>query len=315
MIKKILISFDFLSLGENHMKCIKDIIDKASKETTRVLSVAAAHDEDVLRAIVNARKSSIISVILIGDADRISRILRAFGEKDQDYRIVDAPMSECAEKAVEFVKSGEAGFLMKGLIGTTDLMRAVVKSDTGLRTENLISHVMLYEVPGYPEILALTDGGMNTFPDLEKKRQILHNAAGMLKILGYSEIVAACICGTEVVNPKVQSTIDAEKLAAMTEQWKAYNMQVIGPVGFDLAISEKACKQKGYRQEGGGNADILLVPSYEMGNGIGKALTYFAGAKSAGLILGAQVPIVLASRADGMYTKLSSVALGCLLCD
>jgi len=204
---------------------------------------------------------------------------------------------------------------MKGMIGTADLMRAVIDRDSGVRADSLISHVMLYEVPGHPRLLALTDGGMNTFPDLDKKAQILENAAIMLRKMGYDEIVAACICGAEVVEPKIQSTLDAAELASLKERWKPYNMHVIGPVGLDMAVSEDACRHKGYNNEYGGKADILLVPSYEVGNGIGKSLTFFAGAKSAGIILGAQIPIVLVSRADESDTKLASIALGCILCD
>jgi phosphate butyryltransferase len=154
---------------------------------------------------------------------------------------------------------------------------------------------------------------MNTFPDLEKKADILENAARTLQALGYSSMVAACVCGAEVVNPKIQSTIDADALAGMAERWKPYGMNVIGPVGLDLAVSPEACRHKKYAAKGGGEADILLVPTYEVGNGIGKALSYFGEAKSAGIIVGAKAPIVLVSRSDSSQTKLASIALGAVV--
>lgn len=135
----------------------------------------------------------------------------------------------------------------------------------------------------------------------------------VLQALGYEHINAACICGAEQVNPKVQSTVDADALAHMTDRWGKYNMDVCGPVALDLAVSEEACRHKHFTAPGAGMADILLVPNYEVGNGIGKAATLFGGAKNAGIILGAKVPIVLVSRADSAHSKLASIALGSVL--
>ena len=210
------------------------------------------------------------------------------------------------------MSEGKANFLMKGLLNTPDIMRAVLKPEAGLRTGRLISHVMMYEPKGH-RMMGLTDGGMNTFPDLDKKAEILENAAKVFKALGYDEINAACICGAEVVNPKIQSTVDAQALSEMTERWAPYNMNVYGPVGLDLAVSEAACRHKHYEAKGAGQADILLVPSYETGNGIGKAMSIFGGAMNAGIVVGAKVPIVLVSRADSAEVKLASVALGAVV--
>ncbi|MDD4075561.1 MAG: phosphate acyltransferase, partial [Eubacteriales bacterium] len=241
-------------------------------------------------------------------------ILEALGKNPADFTLRPADNDvECARAAVKAVKDGEADFLMKGLLGTADLMRAVIDKETGLRTDKLISHVMLYEVDSYPKMLALTDGGMNTFPDVTKKADILENAAAVLKALGYASINAACICGAEVVNPKIQSTVDAADLSNMKERWAPYHMNVFGPVALDLAISAASCKHKRYEAPGAGDADILLVPTYEVGNGIGKAMTYFAAGRSAGIIVGAKVPIVLVSRADSADSKLASIALGKLV--
>lgn len=293
---------------------IQDIIEAAKSTQKGVIAVAAAHDEDVLRAVSAAHKAGMVDAILVGDTEKIAAILTALGEDPAAYTLRQAQSDvDCARVAVKAVADGEATFLMKGLLGTADMMRAVIDKETGLRTDRLISHVMFYEVDSYPKMLALTDGGMNTFPDLGKKADILENAARVLKALGYTHINAACICGAEVVNPKIQSTVDAKELSGMTDRWAPYHMDVFGPVAFDLAISPEACHHKHYNAPGAGEADILLVPTYEVGNGIGKSMVYFAAGRSAGIIVGARVPIVLVSRADSAEAKLASIALGKLV--
>ncbi len=293
------------------LNTISAILEAAARHPEkRTIAVAAAHDLDVLEAVVQARKAGIAEGYLVGKEETIRDILTGLGENPADYAIEDAATDpECAAKAVAAVRAGKANFLMKGLLGTADLMRAVIDKENGLRTNRLISHVMLYEVPG-KAMLALSDGGMNTFPDLPKKAEILENAARVLAALGYEEMNAACVCGAEVVNPKVQSTLDAKALTEMTDRWAPYHMNVCGPVGLDLAVSEEACRHKHFTAPGAGKADILLVPTYEVGNGIGKAMSLFAGAQNAGIIVGAQVPIVLVSRADSARSKLASIALG-----
>jgi phosphate butyryltransferase len=296
------------------MMTIEGIIESARGREAGRIAIAAAHDEDVIMAAIGANRAGIAVPVLIGDSNTIEEILNRHGEEVQRYRIIHAAdPCECARIATETVSSGDADFLMKGALGTADLLRAVLDKNVGLRTDRLLSHVMLYQVNSYPKLLALTDGGMNTFPDLVRKADILENAAILMKALGYQSITAACICGAETVDPKIQSTIDAAALSDMRDRWLPYSMTVLGPVGLDLAISMEACRHKGYKAEGGGSADILLVPSYEVGNGIGKALSYFAHAQSAGLVVGAKVPIVLVSRADTAQTKLASIALGAVV--
>ncbi len=293
---------------------IDSILEEAKSTKRGVIAVAAAHDDDVLKAVTAAHEAGMVDAILVGHTAEIKSILAKLGKNADDFTIREAESDiECAQLAVKAVRDGEASFLMKGLLGTADLMRAVIDKENGLRTDKLISHVMLYEVSSYPKMLALTDGGMNTFPDLAKKADILENAAIVLRALGYKEISAACVCGAEVVNPKIQSTVDAKELSEMKDRWAPYNMSVFGPAGLDLAISPAACHHKHYEAPGAGNADILLVPTYEVGNGIGKAMTYFSAGRSAGIIVGARVPIVLVSRADSADAKLASIALGKLV--
>ena len=293
---------------------INGILDAAKGGKTGVIAVAAAHDQPVIEAVVEARKEGIATPILVGHVDEIKDMLSGLGENPDDYEIIAGDSdTDCAAKAVALCAEGKANFLMKGILGTADLMRAVFNKECGLRTSHLTTHCMFYEIPAYGKMVILTDGGVNTFPDLDKKSEILENAAMVLHALGYESINAACICGAEVVNPKIQSTVDADALAHMTERWSKYNMNVCGPVALDLAVSKEAGHHKHYTAPGAGDADILLVPNYEVGNGIGKAASLFGNAKNAGIILGAKVPIVLVSRADSAESKLASIAAGSVL--
>lgn len=293
---------------------IQGIVDAAKGGSSGVIAVAAAHDEPVIEAVVAARKEGIAIPILVGHADEIRRMLKNLNEDPDSYEIITADTdTDSAAKAVALCAEGRANFLMKGILGTADLMRAVFNKECGLRTSHLTTHCMFYEIPALGKMVILTDGGVNTFPDLDKKAEILENAASVLQALGYESINAACICGAEQVNPKVQSTVDADALSKMADRWSKYNMQVCGPVALDLAVSKEACHHKHYTAPGAGDADILLVPNYEVGNGIGKAASLFGGAKNAGIILGAKVPIVLVSRSDSAESKLASIAAGSLL--
>ena len=293
---------------------IQGIVDAAKGGSNGVIAVAAAHDEPVVEAVVAARKEGIAIPILVGHADEIRRMLKNLNEDPDSYEIIAADTdTDSAAKAVALCAEGRANFLMKGILGTADLMRAVFNKECGLRTSHLTTHCMFYEITALGKMVILTDGGVNTFPDLDKKAEILENAASVLQALGYESINAACICGAEQVNPKVQSTVDADALSKMTDRWSKYNMQVCGPVALDLAVSKEACHHKHYTAPGAGDADILLVPNYEVGNGIGKAASLFGGAKNAGIILGAKVPIVLVSRSDSAESKLASIAAGSVL--
>ena len=290
------------------------VIQAAKTGASGVVAVAAAHDTAVIEAVTAAKKEGIVTPILVGHAEQIEKMLADVGEVPADYRIVSADSDvDCAKTAVQLVTEGQADFLMKGLLGTADLMRAVLSKEANLRTDSLLSHVKLFETPGYHKMILMSDGGMNTFPDFDKKVQILDNAAGVLHKLGYERIHAACVCGAETVNPKIQSTVDAYELSRMTEMWQKYNMDVIGPVSVDLALSREACEHKHFTAPGAGDADLLLVTNYEMGNAIYKTALCLTGCRAAGLIIGARVPIILVSRSDSADSKLASIALGAVI--
>ena len=293
---------------------INALREAAKSGETGIIAVAAAHDDVVIEAIVAARKEGLATPILVGREDEIRRMLSELGENPDTYEIIaEEDDLACAAKAVALCAEGKADFLMKGIIGTADIMRAVFKKEGGLRTGRLTSHVMLFQSADADRFILMTAGGLNTFPTLEQKADILENAAMVLQALGYDKIYASCICGAENINPKIQSTVDADALSKMTDRWAKYNMTVIGPVALDLALSKEACHHKHFEAEGAGEADIIMMPNYEMGNGIYKSAAIFGNIRSAGNIIGAKVPIVLVSRSDNADSKLSSIALGRVL--
>lgn len=293
-----------------------DGILKELKENKKViLSVAAAHDEEVLLAIKSAIDMGIITPILVGKENKIREIGKKINFDLNTVKIINKDtIEECAEIAVKLVSSGEADFVMKGLLDTSVILKAVLNKEWGLRTDSLLSHVMIYEVPSYDKLLVTTDGGMNIAPDYNQKVKILKNAIKATKPLGLEHIKVACLAAKEKVNPKMQATVDARALQEAGERGEFGNdVTVEGPLAFDLAVSKEAAKIKGFESKVSGETDIILVPTIEVGNGIGKALTYFAGGKSAGIIMGAKAPIVLVSRADSHESKLYSIAYGALI--
>lgn len=294
---------------------LEDILQKLKGDKKVILSVAAAHDEEVLLAIQSAVEKNIIVPILIGEENKIRDISKEIGFNLDGIKIIQKnTIEECAEAAVKLVSSKEADFVMKGLLDTSIILKAVLNKEWGLRTESLLSHVMVYEIPTYNKLLVTTDGGMNIAPDYEQKVKILKNAIEATKPLGLEEIKVACLAAKEKVNPKMQATVDARALEEACKKGEfGEGVIVEGPLAFDLAVSKEAAQIKGFESKVAGETDIMLMPTIEVGNGIGKALTYFAGGKSAGIIMGAKAPIVLVSRADSHESKLYSIAYGALI--
>ena len=294
---------------------LDDMLKKLKGDKRVTLSVAAAHDEEVLLAIKSAVEMEIITPILIGEENKIREISKEINFDLSKFKIINkGTIEECAETAVKLVSSGEADFVMKGLLDTSVILKAVLNKEWGLRTDSLLSHVMVYEVPSYDKLLVTTDGGMNIEPDYDQKVKILKNAIEATKPLGLKHIKVACLAAKEKVNSKMQATVDARALQEAGERGEfGKDVTVEGPLAFDLAVSKEAAKVKGFKSKVSGETDIMLMPTIEVGNGIGKALTYFAGAKSAGIIMGAIAPIVLVSRADSHESKLYSIAYGALI--
>lgn len=293
------------------IKKLNEVISKVKSIQTMKLAVAAAQDEEVLKAVFDARKEGIIEPILVGDTEKIKEISKGLNEDITGIELIEAKeLKDSAEIAVKLVSSKKADFVMKGLIDTSILLKEVLNKEYGLRTESLLSHVMVYEVPSYHKLLILTDGGMNISPNVDQKYKIMNNAIKVAKSLELETVKGACIAAKEKVSDKMIATVDAHELS---KKEYAEGVIVEGPLAFDLSISKEAAKIKNFKSEVAGDVDIMLFPTIEVGNGIGKALTYMADAKSAGVIMGAKAPVVLVSRADTHESKLYSIAICALI--
>lgn len=297
------------------MICKLDELLKRNEMTKMKLAVVASQDEEVLEAVVESSKLGLVEPILIGDKDKTNSIADNLGINIKDFQLIDeADNQKAAEIGVKLVSSGEADYIMKGLIDTSTLLKAVLNKEWGLRTNSLLSHVMIYEVPTYHKLLFLTDGGMNLSPSVDDKQKIIENATIVAKSLGTEQVKVAVLAAKEKVDPKMQATIDANELKNRYIQGMFSDGVIVeGPMALDLALSKESAQIKNYNSIVAGDADILLVPNIEMGNGIGKSITYLATGKSAGIIMGARVPIVLVSRSDDNITKLYSIALGSIV--
>lgn len=293
---------------------LEELISLAKERQKKTIAIAAAQDKVVLEAVVQAVKDNIVDAILVGDKKKILSLGEELNLDLSNMRIEDeCDINKAAAKAVDLVSRGEAQFLMKGILGTADLLKAVLNKEAGLKTNNLLSHVMIYEVPTYHKLLFLTDGGMVPYPELKDKIGIINNAVKVAHSLQIEKPMVAPICAVEVVNPSMQATLDAAALATMNKRGQIKGCIIDGPLALDNAISKEAAHHKGIVSEVAGETDILLVPNIEAGNFFGKSLTYFAQAESAGVIVGAKCPVVLVSRADSAKSKLYSIALGAVL--
>ena len=230
------------------------------------------------------------------------------------YQVIDASFSQdAAEKAVALVRSGQAEVLMKGSLHTDELLGAVVKRETGLRTARRLSHCFVMDVPAHPDVIVITDAAVNIAPTLEDKVDIVQNAIDLVHALGAPEARVAILSAMETVNPKVPSTIDAAALCKMADRQQITGGILDGPLALDNAINPEAARIKKIDSPVAGRANVLVVPDLEAGNMLAKSLTFLAGADSAGIVLGAKVPIVLTSRADSVQARLASCAVAVLL--
>jgi len=292
-------------------KNFAELIEKVQNmDHMKRVAVVAAQDEHTLQAVFLARRNNIAEPILIGNRAEILEVLKALGEKMDESMIIEAEDDAAsARKAVELIHEGKADFIMKGRIQTADLLRAVVDKEKGLRTGSVMSHLVLHELPGYHKLLAVTDGGMMMYPDLEQKKGILMNAVDAYHAMGVEEPKVAVLAAVEVVNPKMPESVDAGKLKEMNLSGEIDGCIVEGPISFDLCMSRESAKIKGYHSPVVGDADIMIVPDIAAGNILGKALVYAAGARMAGFIVGAKVPIVMTSRGSTADEKYLSLVL------
>jgi len=292
----------------------RQLIDFCTSLPPTPTAVAHPCDRTSLEGAVEAARIGLIAPVLVGPRERILELAAASGIDPATLQIVDAPHSHAsAELAVQLVREGKAEALMKGSLHTDELMAAVVRRDTGLRTARRVSHCFVMDVPGHDQALIITDAAINIAPTLEEKADILQNAIDLAHALRVPEVRVAILSAMETVNPKVPSTVEAAALCKMVDRHQVTGALVDGPLALDNAISLEAAKIKQIDSPVAGRANVLMVPDLESGNMLAKSLSFLAGADAAGIVLGARVPVILTSRADSVMTRLASCAVATLV--
>lgn len=292
------------------LKSLDQFLDIARTKPKRRIIVAAAEDDHVLSAIHEAVKENIVTPTLVGNTAEINKIAKELGFDVSGIEIIEEPNKVAAcKRAVSMIHDGKADIIMKGLVSTADFLRAVLNKETGLRKGGLLSHVGFFDPTAYHKVVALTDAAQNVAPTLEEKIGIIKNTVDLFHHLGVEDPKIALLAAVEVVNPKMQATLDAAAIVQMNRRGQIKGCTIDGPLAFDNAVSAEAAEHKGVKSEVCGNADMLFVPNIEVGNVLYKSFTYFGGASVAAMILGAAVPIVLTSRADSNRSKLLSIGL------
>lgn len=296
------------------IRCFEELICEVKKLKPKTIAVAVAEDKDVLLSVEHVRRLGIANAVLVGDKAEIERIAEENDIDANNFSIVDVQDKERACcVAVGLVRQGKACLPMKGFTETSNILKAVLDNEIGLRTGNMISHVGVLEVSGFSRLFLVSDSAMAIAPTLENKVDIINNSVRVAHALGIEVPKVAVLCAVEKVNGKMPATLDAEKLTRMNEEGRIKGCLVKGPLALDNAVSTEAARHKGIEHPVAGNADILIAPDIEAGNILNKSMEYFARAEKAGVLMGAKTPIILTSRASSDRSKLHSVALGLLV--
>jgi len=277
-------------------------------------AVACPNNEPAMAGVMEAVDAGLIAPVLVGEPDRIAAACQGLGIQSDRFPVIAAQgESEAAALAVEQVHLGNAAAVMKGNLHSDVLLGAVVKRDTGLRTDKRLSHVFVTDMPGFDRLISVTDGALNIAPDVASRADIIENAGLLALAYGVVEPKVAVMSAIETVNAAIQSSVDARALTELGNDGRFEGLNVYGPLAMDNAINLEAAKIKGIDAEVAGRADILAVPTIECGNMVVKALTFIAGADAAGIVMGAKVPVMLTSRADSALARRMSCVLAVLV--
>lgn len=294
-------------------KNFQEIIEAGHGRKRTRICVAAAEDAEILKALEETDRMGLTEGVLVGNRVKILQLLDENGIR-VEFRILDVHDEEAAVRmAIECVKSGEADVLMKGMVNSSVFMKGVLNKETGLRTERAISHMACYEIPAYGKLLFCSDSGINVAPDLDRKTDILKNALEAIRKMGYQSPTVALLAANELVDPKIAATRDAGDLMKLFHEGAFGDCIMEGPIAFDVAFSPEAAKHKGMESKVSGQVDLLLCPTIEVGNALGKSWLHFNQAKWAGLVLGATKTILMGSRSDTFDVKVNGIALACLM--
>ncbi len=293
------------------IKSFSELLEGAASKAPKTVSVAVAQDEHVLTAVKYAKEHNIANAILVGDADKIKEIAAEINMDLSQFEVVDEKdQVEAARKAVSLIHEGKAEIYMKGVIDTKNFLKSVLDKEVGLRTGNPLSHVAVFEVPGYDRLLFLTDVAFMTYPTLEDKVAIINNTVEVAHACGIANPKVAPLAAVEVVNPKMPATVEAAELTKMNEEGKITGCIVDGPLSLDLALDPEAAKHKGAENRKiVGDADIFLFPDIHAGNLVYKCLAHTTEAKNGCILTGTKVPVILTSRSDSFEVKVNSILL------
>jgi phosphate butyryltransferase len=296
------------------IKKLSGLVEMAQARKRRRIAVAAAGDYDVLEALKNAEKIGIIEPVLVGIQPRIEQYAKEIGYDISKYELIDVrDKYEASVLAARLIRDGRADILMKGMVSTGQLLKAVLDKENGLRKGNIISHVAIFESPYYHKLLGITDAAMNVAPTFEDKIALINNAVEVFHLLGEPNPKVAVVGAVETINMRMESTMHAATLSMMNKRGQITGCLIDGPLALDNAVSKKAAQVKNIESDVAGNADIIIAPDINGANFLYKALNFLGGASTAAVIMGAKVPIVLTSRADSERTKFLSIALGCAI--
>jgi len=290
------------------MRSLSELIEMAKRAGKKNLVVVGAEDEEAVEATLMAKREGLVDrIFLVGKLQKLQNYANSVG-----VELIDScDESDASEKGVKLVSSKRADVLVKGLVKTSTLLKAVLNKDWGLRGAGLLTHLAAIEVPTLDRVLFVSDGGIVIRPSLEEKVMLISNAVEILRKLGYELPKVALICAVETVNPAMPETVEAAIIAKMNQRGEIKNCIVDGPLGLDNALSSRAAEVKGVKSPVAGCADLLIVPDIHSGNFLGKSAIYLANGKIAGMVIGAKAPVVLVSRADTAESKLLSIAMAC----
>lgn len=296
------------------MKSFADLLAAAQKCPSKKVAVAVAQDPEVLEAVKECKANGIADAILVGDAVKIKEIARERKININDFEVIHEPETETAVRhAVLLVHTGKADIVMKGTVNSPEVLKAVLDKNIGLRTGRTLSHVAVFEAPGYDRLMIMTDAGMNIMPTFQQKVDMVNNAVCVARSLKIENPKVAVISGIELVNPDMPSTVDAALLSKMNERGQIKNCIIDGPLSLDLALSRESARAKGVTSSVAGQADILVLANIDAANVLYKGLVFLGRAKITGIVVGAGAPVILTSRADSHEAKLVSVALSVLM--
>lgn len=299
-------------------KGFDDIISKISECGMKTVAVAVAQDSAVLEAVQAAKERNIANAILVGDEAKIKEIAASLGIDVSGFEIIDEPdMIQASLTAVKLAHDGKADMYMKGLVDTKNFLKSVLDKEVGLRTGSPLSHVAVFDIPGTPQLLFLTDVAFMTYPTLEDKVSIINNTVPVCKACGIDMPKVAPLAAVEVVNPKMPATVEAAELTKMNAEGQITGCIVDGPLSLDLAIDPEAALHKGATDRKiQGDADVLLFPDIHAGNLVYKALVHTVpGVKNGCILTGTKVPVILTSRSDTFETKVNSIALAAVVAE